>query len=90
MGWSSLSQDKGSDLAPGVLWGPSACPVNLASAKALQDRLTQGACVCFYAYMCVFQRSLRHVSVQDPILKIGEHKPGVTYGWKGLGFRALA
>lgn len=30
------------------------------------------------------------MSVQDPILKLGEPKPGVTFGWKNLGFLALA
>lgn len=30
------------------------------------------------------------MSVQDPILKRGERKAGVTYGWKGRGFLALA
>lgn len=37
------------DLTPGVLWGPFWCPVNLAFPKVIQDRVTQGPCVC----MCV-------------------------------------
>lgn len=59
LGWSCLSQDKGSDVWVRGGLGASGCPVNLTSTKPSWDRLLQPAvdrsqgCVC----LCVHVRA---------------------------------